>query len=87
MACGCAVVSTDNGGIRDFTVQGKTALLSPPKNPKLLAQNLIQLLKDDSLRIQIARAAYSYIQKFSWEKSVNQMESLLQEKTSFSTTP
>ena len=31
MACGCAVVSTDIGGVRDYAEHGVTALLSPPR--------------------------------------------------------
>jgi len=69
MACGCAVVSTDNGGIRDYAVHGETALLSPPREPAALAENLIQVLKDDKLRLQLARAGNSSIRRFTWESA------------------
>lgn len=48
MACGCAIVATDSGGIREYAEHGKTALLSPLKDPEALAQNLLRVLEDDN---------------------------------------
>jgi len=77
MACGCAVVSTDTGGVRDYAVHEETALLSPPKDPGALARNLVRLLKDDDLRIQLARAGHEKIQEFTWERSTKLLEKFL----------
>jgi len=77
MACGCAVAATDCGGIREYAKHEKTALLSPPGNPEMLADNLLRLLKDDSLRIQLATAGHKQIQKFTWEHSTDLLERLL----------
>ncbi|NPV29972.1 MAG: glycosyltransferase family 4 protein [Firmicutes bacterium] len=48
MACGCAVVATDSGGIREYAEHERTALLSPPRKPEALAENLLRVLKDDN---------------------------------------
>lgn len=77
MACGCAVVSTNIGGVRDYAIHGETALLSPPRDPKALAQNLVRLLKDKALRIQIAKAGYEKIQEFTWERSTDLLDKFL----------
>jgi len=77
MACGCAVVSTDNGGVRDYAEHGVTALLSPPKKPRALAANLLRLLEDDELRIRLAKAGHECIQEFTWERSTNLLEQFL----------
>jgi len=77
MACGCAVVSTDCGGIREYAEHEVNALLSPPKDPQALAQNILRLLEDDDLRVRIAKAGYEKIQKFTWENAVNQLEHIL----------
>jgi glycosyltransferase involved in cell wall biosynthesis len=69
MACGCALVSTDSGGVRDFAEHGNTALLSPPKHPEELAKNILRLLEHDELRIRLANAGHECIQKFTWERS------------------
>lgn len=74
MACGCAVVTTDCGGVLDFAKHETTALVSPPKDVVALANNICRLLVSDHLRKQIARAGLDNIQEFSWERSVELME-------------
>lgn len=79
MACGCAVVSTDCGGNREYAEDGITALLSPPSVPQALAGNVIRLLEDDDLRVRLARTGYERIQKFTWERSTDLLEQFLKE--------
>ncbi len=79
MACGCALVSTDIGGVEDYAIHKKTALLSPVKDPELLAENLLLLLNDDTLRVNLAHAGNSYIKNFTWEKATDKLESLFNE--------
>lgn len=74
MACGCAVVSTDIGGVRDYAEHGVTALLSPPKDPDKLADNICRLLEDSELRIKLANAGNKLIQTFTWDRSTNLFE-------------
>lgn len=77
MACGCAVVATDSGGIREYAEHEKTALLSPPKDPEALAINLLRLLRDDELRILLAKEGYERIRRFTWERSTDLLEQFL----------
>lgn len=77
MACGCAVVSTDIGGVRDYAVDGETALLSPPGSPGELAANLLRILRNDPLRVDIARAGNEGMQAFNWERSTDLLEEFL----------
>jgi len=74
MACNCAVVTTNVGGIPDYTIPGETALVSPPKSPELLARNLIRLIEDAQLREKIADAGYQYISRFTWDKVTKDLE-------------
>jgi glycosyltransferase involved in cell wall biosynthesis len=87
MACGCAVVSTDCGGNRDYAEHEKTALLSPPRNPELLAQNLLRLLDDDALRLRLAKAGVERVRDFTWEDRAAQLEAFIQERVAAPVVP
>lgn len=73
MACGCALVTADNGGASEFSIDGESALFAPIKRPELLADRMLKLLGDDQLRKQIALAGYKGIQQFTWERAVNSL--------------
>ncbi len=77
MACGCAVVATDSGGIREYAEHGTNILLSPPRNPEALADNLLRVLDNDNLRIQLAEAGSKKIQEFTWKQSTDLLEQFL----------
>lgn len=79
MACGCALVSTDIGGVRDYASEGDTALLAPPRQPEALASRLIQALDNDSLRQRLARSGVRRILEFTWERSAALLEAWLWE--------
>jgi hypothetical protein len=76
MACKCAVATTNVGGIPDYTIPGKTALVSPARSPELLAENIIKLAKDKELREHISEGGYDYIRKFTWDKATDELEEL-----------
>ena len=78
MMCGCAVACTDNDGYREMAIDGETALLSPIKNHVALAENIIKLINNDSLRFKIARAGYESIKKFNWETSYKKFKSCIE---------
>ena len=77
MACGCAVVSADNGGIHEFAVDGETALIAPIKRPDLLAEKILVLIDDDELRQRLAVAGHQSIKQISWEQAVNSLQTIL----------
>lgn len=78
MACGCAVVSTDCGGVRDYAQHGRNSLLSSVGDPNLLANNLCSLLRNDELRIKLAKKANQDIQEFDWDSSLKSMVNLFE---------
>ncbi|MGZ4892056.1 MAG: glycosyltransferase family 4 protein [Halobacteriota archaeon] len=73
MACGCAVVTTDCGGNRDYAEHEKTALVSDPDDVTSLAENVLRLLSDEELRVRIARAGRDRIADFTWEASTRHL--------------
>ena len=79
MQCGAAACVTDSGGPREFCIHEETALLSPPKNPEALAENILRLIRDDNLREEIARRGNQFIQQFTWKRAVDAFERRLME--------
>lgn len=77
MASGCAVVATDVGGVRDYAVDGETALIVPPGDPDLLAKALRMLLEDEKRLASIARSGMEYVRRFSWEQATRNLEKIL----------
>lgn len=77
MACKCAVVTTNVGGIPDYTIPNETALISPPKDPIFLANNIIKLLDNEDELKRISIAGYDYIKNFTWEKATDKLEAVL----------
>jgi glycosyltransferase involved in cell wall biosynthesis len=77
MACGAALVSTDNGGVRTYAEPGIHALLSPAGDAVALSSNLSRLVSDTALRHRIAAAGYERIRGFSWERSTDALEAAL----------
>lgn len=82
MICGCAVCCTNNLGSNIFTINNETALVSEPLHPDELAENILKLVNNDSLRNKIAIAGNSIIKKFSWETSYPLFKQALIEKDS-----
>jgi glycosyltransferase involved in cell wall biosynthesis len=76
--CGCAVVATNSGGIADFIEHGQSGLLSAPENAQALGENLNRVLDDDRLRITLAEAGGRRLSTFTWEKSAEMLESVME---------
>jgi glycosyltransferase involved in cell wall biosynthesis len=53
LACDAALATTDTNGGRDYALDGETALVSPPRNPDLLADSVIRLLREPPLRARL----------------------------------
>ena len=77
MASGCALVSTDNGGVRDYATHGQNALLVPPGESQALATAVVALLDEEPLRERLASAGRRDIQAFAWSRSTARLESIL----------
>ncbi len=80
MACGCALVTTDCGGVREYATHEVNSLISPPKMPEELAANLIRLLDDDAQRMKLARLGTDTIRRFTWAESGNRMAAFISQR-------
>lgn len=74
MTCGTAVVTSDNGGIRDYAVDGINSLLYEPGNVRMLVDKLQMLFEDTNLRQSLIMEGIKTSRSFSWNKSITQLE-------------
>jgi glycosyltransferase involved in cell wall biosynthesis len=79
MACGAALVSTDNGGVRAYAEHGKTALLTPIADPEALAAAACSLIEHEARRMELARNGCEFVRSFTWERSSLDLERCLLE--------
>ena len=79
MQCGCALVCTDIGGFRDYAIDGKTALVSPVYDVQALSRNILELIGNNEKRIQIAKNANEFIQRFTLENSFALMSKVVEQ--------
>lgn len=77
MACGCAVVVSDVGGLRSSVQHGRTGLRVPPRHPPALAEALERLLADAALRRRLGRAGLRRARRhFDWDRIAAQVEAV-----------
>jgi len=74
MNCGCALVCTDIGGHSAYTKKDETALFVEPQNAQDMASQLLTLLKDNALRIDLAKKGNEYVKQFNWETAASRIE-------------
>jgi glycosyltransferase involved in cell wall biosynthesis len=78
MACGSALVTYDNGGCRDYAVDGETALVAPRREVDALAAALARLAGDDALRARLGAAGCARVTTaFDWDRAVGRLETRL----------
>lgn len=76
MAVGCPVVATTVGGVSDLL--SGSGIEVAPEDPTALAEALVSILRDADLRQRAAAAAMKRAEGFSWDRSVDAYEALLQ---------
>lgn len=79
MASGKAIVASDIPGISDHIRHGETGWKVPPRDSEALAGAIAHLLRDDSLREGLARAAFNVSQEYSWERMARETADIYQE--------
>ncbi len=66
MAAGAAVVASDLDAFRRVLVGGKAGRLVPLEDPAALAEALIDVLSDDTLRARYVQAATAAVRRYDW---------------------
>lgn len=81
MACGCAVVSSDTLGVREYAKDGYNALLSDANDDSKLYINLKALIEDNEKRIKLAFNALESIDELSIERSKEKFLKIFEKKS------
>lgn len=81
MKCGAALVTTYNGGNLDYCRHEENALMSY-RYQNRLGEDIIRLIQDPALRNRLALAGEKESQKWTWERSVDTFEKVLQKMIS-----
>ncbi len=80
MASKTPVIGTNTGGIPDVISSKEVGILVPEKDSKILAKEIIRLLKDEKLRQKYAQKGYEHVRKnFTWEKIARDYERVYNE--------
>lgn len=77
MTSGCAVVSTDNEGVKEYGEHGVNCLLGKVGDPQSLAQHLIELIDNQSLREKLILGGYETASKYNWGNIIGEWETYL----------
>jgi glycosyltransferase involved in cell wall biosynthesis len=75
IASGAALATTDTRGSRDYALHERTALVSRPRDPLALAQNVLKLLDDAELRERLVLTGQRYLDSAlpSWPEAARRM--------------
>src|SRR3954469_23930819 len=78
LACGTPLVTTDNGGCREYAVDGETALVVPPRDARAMADAVRRLLDDDALAARFVANGLDVVARdFDWDRRTVEFESVL----------
>src|SRR5437764_535484 len=78
LACGVPLVTTDNGGCREYADDGETALVVPPRDPAAMAAAIRELLEDRELATKLVANGLEVVARdFDWEKRTAEFAQVL----------
>jgi glycosyltransferase involved in cell wall biosynthesis len=78
MAAGVPVIATERGGIPETIVDGKTGYLVAAECPSALADRVLRVAENKSLRHQLGKAARQHVKEnFRLSKTVSEIEEIL----------
>lgn len=78
LACGCAVLTTEVKGSKDFIINSYNGLAIKKANKKILLNNLTKLYENEKWRNKLILNGLKHIKKFKWKKSAKKLSDLMQ---------
>lgn len=78
-ACGTPCIAYDVPGLRDSIRDGRTGLLiKEDGDVEALAESIVEVLRNDSLRKNLSKKALKWASSFSWDKSAEEFMNVLE---------
>jgi hypothetical protein len=77
MACGAAVVSTDNLGSAEIIKHEVNGYMVPVDQPESFLKYIDLLLNNESERLKVVDGGFKTVDLFTWERAVEKMEHFL----------
>lgn len=79
-ACARAVIATWVGGVPEVVRREETGILVPPRDVEKLAEAIVRLARDSSLRERMGRNGRIYVREnYDWEQSLDRMAELYEQ--------
>ena len=75
MACGTSVITSNRSSLPEIT--GQSAYLINPNRPAEMAEAMIKMLTDNTLREHFKKMGLEQAIKFSWETAANEWLKLI----------
>ncbi|MCK4781729.1 glycosyltransferase [Candidatus Parcubacteria bacterium] len=80
MRCGVPIIASNVGGLSYIIQNRKTGIFFPPKNHRILARKIIELLKNKKLRNKLTKNAEVIVKEnYGWNKIASDVSKLYQE--------
>ena len=70
MACGAPVITSETTALGE--VAGDAAMLVDPRNPREVADTMVQVLKSEALRESLKAKGFARIKEYTWSRSARQ---------------
>ncbi len=74
MTCGAAVITSDTGGMRDFVIDGKNALIIKKNDVNDIVNKVEILIENPIYRSRIIKEGINTSKRFNWKNSIDAME-------------
>lgn len=80
-SCSVPVVASNVGGVPEVCIDGRTGILVEPNSPQALAEAIIKLTKDTTLRKKMGREGRKMVaEKYNWHDNVREKIKLFTEQ-------
>lgn len=83
LQCGAALIASAIPGHQEYAIHEETALLFERGSVADLIEKVNRLISDGKLRERLAQRGHEYVKRFTWAKSVAQLESVMNEHMSY----